>query len=82
MFTWYLEGYGTQKIADMLNEKNIPNPSKYKLLKGMNVNNSFVNKSRGYWNKTTVKRILKNRMYIGDMVQHVYEKLNYKSKKQ
>ncbi|CDF58283.1 recombinase family protein [Thermobrachium celere] len=81
IFNWYLDGYGTQKIADMLNEKNIPNPSKYKLLKGMNVNNSFVSKSRGYWNKTTVKRILKNRMYVGDMVQHVYEKLNYKSKK-
>ena len=81
IFEWYLQGFGTQKIANLLNERGIPNPTKYKILKGLKYKNYFVKDNLGLWNKTTVKRILKNRMYVGDMVQHKYEKISYKSNK-
>ena len=36
---------------------------------------------RDSWNISTVKKILSNRIYTGDMVQHTQTKVNYKSKK-
>lgn len=33
------------------------------------------------WTTSSVKKILKNRMYTGDMVQSTQTKVNYKSKK-
>lgn len=81
IFNWYLEGYGTQHIAFMLNEKAISNPTKYKQDAGLNFRNSSMNNNLGLWNKTTVKRILKNEMYIGNMIQGKRKKVSYKSKK-
>ncbi|MCX7748827.1 MAG: recombinase family protein [Clostridia bacterium] len=81
IFKWYLEGYGTQHIAYMLNEHGMPNPTKYKQEKGMKFKNSSKTDSYGLWNKTTVKRILKNEMYIGNMVQSIRKKVSYKSKR-
>lgn len=60
IFKMYLEGYGAQQIAFMLNQKGIPNPTKYKELNGSNYINPFKTDNYGLWNKTTVKRILKN----------------------
>lgn len=81
IFDWYLEGYGTQHIACMLNEKGIPNPTKFKQCKGLNYRNASQKNDLGLWNKTTVKRILKNEMYIGNMIQGKRKKVSYKSKK-
>lgn len=81
IFNLYVEGNGTQRIANMLNKKNIPNPTKYKQMKGLKYKNSSLKNSYGLWNKTTIKRILKNQVYIGNMVQHKCKKVNYKSKK-
>lgn len=81
IFAWYLNGYSTQQIARMLNEKGVPNPTKYKQIKGYNYMNAASKDDLGLWNKTTIKRMLKNQMYLGNMVQHVHEKLNYKSHK-
>lgn len=81
IFNLYIEGNGTQRIAKILNEKTIPNPTKYKQIKGLKYKNSSLKNSSGFWNRTTIKRILKNQMYIGNMVQHKCKKINYKSKK-
>jgi site-specific DNA recombinase len=81
IFSLYLQGNGTQHIAYILNEKGIPNPTKYKKLQGLKYKNSSDKNKLGLWNKTTVKRILKNQMYLGKMVQHKYQKISYKSKK-
>lgn len=81
IFNWYLEGYGTQYIAQTLNKKDIPNPTKYKRDKGLKYKNSSQTDDYGLWNKTTIRRILKNEVYIGNMVQGKREKINYKSKK-
>lgn len=79
IFDWYLQGYGTQHIAKMLNDQGIPNPTVDKQLKGYNYKNASLKNDYGLWNKTTIKRILKNQVYIGNMVQHKFEKLSYKS---
>lgn len=81
IYDWYLEGYGTQHIAYKLNENQIPNPTIYKQNKGLKYTNPSATDNYGLWNKTTIKRILKNEVYIGNMVQHKLEKVNYKSKK-
>ena len=81
IFTWYIDGYGTQKISQKLNELSTPNPTKYKKIQGYNYINTSSKDDLGLWNKTTIKRMLKNQMYIGNMVQHIHEKLNYKSDK-
>jgi len=81
IYKWYLEGYGTKLIAAMLNDKGIPNPTKYKQSIGMNYVNSNMIDNFGLWNKTTIKRILKNEVYIGNMLQGKRKKISYKSKK-
>ena len=47
IFKWYLEGYGTQHIAYMLNKKGIPNPTKYKQDAGLNFKNSNIKNNLG-----------------------------------
>jgi site-specific DNA recombinase len=81
IFNLYLQGNGVQHIVYILNERAVPNPTKYKHLKGFKYVNSQAKDQRGLWNKTTVKRILKNEMYLGHMVQHKRQKVSYKSKK-
>lgn len=81
IFSLYMEGNGTQHISYIMNEKNISNPTKYKQDLGLNFKNSSQTDGYGLWNKTTVKRILKNEVYIGNMVQGKRKKVSYKSKK-
>ena len=54
----------------------VPTPSGYKKT---SYSSQLID--RDTWNITTVKKILSNRIYTGDMVQHVQTKVNYKSKK-
>ena len=70
---------GVTKIAQILNDKEIPTPTKYKLSKGFKFNNQ--GKNIDYWCESTVSKILKNEVYIGNMVQGYNKKVSYKSKK-
>ncbi|SHK14105.1 Site-specific DNA recombinase [Geosporobacter subterraneus DSM 17957] len=79
IFKWYMEGYGTQQIASMLNERNILNPTRYKQDKGLKYKNPFMTDMHGLWNKTTIRRILRDATYIGHVIQGKREKVNYKS---
>ncbi|WP_425446674.1 recombinase family protein [Dethiothermospora halolimnae] len=81
IYDWYLLGVGTQKIAYRLNERGIPNPTFYKKQQGLKFKNSSQTDAYGLWNKTTIRRILKNPVYIGHMAQGKRKKVNYKSKK-
>ncbi|HHU98072.1 MAG TPA: recombinase family protein [Petrimonas sp.] len=81
IFNLYLEGYGAQNITFQLNEKGIPNPTMHKQNQGLNFVNSSMKDNFGLWNKTTVRRILKNQVYIGNLVQAIRKKVSYKSKK-
>ena len=63
-------------IIERLNNENIPTPSAYKQIKNSK------RQINGYiWTCSTINKILKNRMYTGDMIQNVQTKLNYKSQK-
>lgn len=81
IYDLYLQGNGTQHIARILNEKQFPNPTKYKQIIGLKYVNASAQNDHGFWNKTTVKRILKDQVYIGNMVQNKRQKVNYKSRK-
>lgn len=72
-----LEGLTCFKIAKILTIENVKNPSAYY---------NFVWKKNsslkiGSWNAKTIKDILTNRIYIGDLVQGKRYKINYKIKK-
>jgi DNA invertase Pin-like site-specific DNA recombinase len=80
IFGLYLSGNGKQRIAHLLNEAGIPNPTRYKQLKGLSYVNGSQTNDLGLWNRTTVGRILQERMYTGDLVQGRRKKASYKSK--
>ena len=67
---------GVSDITSYLNDKKYITPSGYK-----NIKYSSRLVFRNNWNISSVKKILNNRMYTGDMVQHTQAKVSYKSKK-
>ena len=76
IYAMCLAGMGRQRIAEALNRQGIPNPTQYKQQQGLR----YRNQGQGGWNRATVGRILKNRLYLGDMVQGKRRKASYKSK--
>jgi len=73
IFRLYREGYGYSYIAKLLNSKGYPSPASRNRI-------DADGKSQG-WNPVAVQRILKNRVYVGDTVQGVSERISFKSKK-
>lgn len=71
IFGLYKEGYGYSFIAKHLNSKDYPPPSE----------KCSIGSAVGLWNSISIKRILGNRVYIGDTVQGISEKVSFKSKK-
>ena len=76
IFKWRADDIGPTEIANRLNKANIVTPSGYKKT---NYSSRLID--RDNWNISTVKKILCNRIYTGDLVQHTQTKVNYKSKK-
>ncbi len=70
IFSLALSGKGLTDIAAILNNEGIKTPLAYKKRKQVYI-----------WTNSTVNHILNNRVYTGDLVQNVQNKLNYKSKK-
>lgn len=81
IFSLYGEGRGKTAIAGILNQEQIPNPSRYKELKGSHYRSKYSAENSGLWRYSTVAAILEHPLYIGTVVQHRSEKLSYKSKK-
>lgn len=76
IFKWRADGIGPTEIANRLNKANVITPSGYKKT---NYSSRLIDREN--WNISTVKKILTNRVYTGDLVQHTQTKVNYKSKK-
>ena len=72
----FIGGKSIIGIVKMLNAMGIPNPTLYKQQKGFHFNCRTEND--GLWSDRTVRRILQNQMYIGNMVQGVNRTVNYK----
>ena len=68
IYSKFIDGYSIIGITRELNEQVVPNPSSYKKLKG----------GSGLWNDSTVRRILTNELYIGNLVQKKNEVISYK----
>ncbi len=70
IFSLFISGQGKISIAKILNADNIPCPSEYKKLNGLKYTNGQKLELTKYWTYSTVNNILKNQIYIGDMVQN------------
>ena len=76
IFEWRRNDIGVSEIATRLTNMNVKTPAGYK-----NIKYSSRLKENNIWTIHSVAKILSNRMYVGDMVQHTQTKVNYKSKK-
>lgn len=79
IFQWFAEGKTYRWITFKLNELGVPSPSKYKAEKYPNYRRDINRK--GLWCIQTIKNILQNRTYAGDLVQGVHETISHKVKK-
>ena len=80
IFRWKIEGLSPQNIAVRLNELGIPSPAEYKRLSGSMYKTSFQTSSKAIWSHVSVRRILKNEIYLGVMIQGKRTTPNYKTK--
>lgn len=65
VFQMKLDGISLGLIAKQMNEKGVPCPSKYFVLKGLSKETKYLS---SFWDRNTVKRMLTNRMYLGCIV--------------
>lgn len=79
VFNLFSKGYGKTAIARMLNNRNIPNPTEYKRLKGLRYKQPK-SKNSTLWKYFTISNMLTNEIYIGNMVQGKYGSVSYKTK--
>lgn len=78
IFDKFISGMSIMGIAKELNSMGIPNPSTYKKLKGFNYRHPVGEKNDGMWPDSSVRRVLTNEMYIGNMVQGKNTTVSYK----
>lgn len=76
IFHMFIKGYSINKIKETLTGEHIKTPS---VSKKMNI--SRENYHYGVWSSRTINDILKNELYIGNLVQCKQKKVNYKCKK-
>lgn len=82
IFGWYLEGVGVAQITRNLNVAKVPNPTLYKKQQGHSYKPVHPSSRTGHiWTHGAVRYILKNRIYIGDMVQGKQRTVSYKNHK-
>lgn len=74
----FIDGKSIIGIAKELNQLGVPNPSMYKQIKGMNYRHPTGEINDGLWPDSSVRRILQNEMYIGNMVQGKNTTMSYK----
>ena len=76
IFAKYLELQSQRGVMRYLTDSKIPIPEVYKgTRRGIKAKHPYE------WNYHTVRTILRNQMYIGDMVQNVHVKKSFREKK-
>ena len=83
IFNDFTSGIGSVKICQNLNKENVPPPSIYKKLHGLNYYNRIIDfdKRRQAWTPSTITLMVRNETYIGNTVQGKHENISYKIKK-
>lgn len=69
IFKMKLQGMSQDAIANRLNELGILSPFEYKISSGSHYETGFRQKEQALWSSVTVRRILENEVYIGNLVQ-------------
>ncbi|WP_101697966.1 recombinase family protein [Clostridium minihomine] len=77
IYEWFLDGMSKNAIVRNLNDRGILCPSEYKKSKGLNYQHPS-GSERPLWSAKTITDILKNRLYVGDMVQGRQRVKSYK----
>ena len=80
IFRQAAKGDSSRRIAQDLNNDDVMPPLKYRVLYRDNFNEKGASRASDYWNYTTVKRILKNEVYLGHTVLGKTKKVSLKSK--
>ena len=79
IYRWFVyEGMSKNGIARRLNDLGIAGPAAYKKSKGLNFCCPQSGKSDGLWSPGSVAAVLKNKMYLGIMVQGKQRVISYK----
>lgn len=81
IFKQAAKGDSARKIALELSEEGIVPPLKYRVNNSNNFSASGAARASDIWNYTTVKRILKNKVYLGNTYLGKSKKVSFKSKK-
>ena len=76
IFDMFLSGSKITDIVKYLNKKNILPPGLYKIKN--NISNYKRTDDMNNWTTATVNRILKNRVYTGDLIQNKTSRINYR----
>ena len=74
-------GHSSRRIALELNEDGVIPPLKYRVLYRDSFSEAGASHASDLWNYTTVKRILKNRVYLGHTILGKSKKVSVKSDK-
>ena len=82
IFDLALKGNTYHYIAQKLTKRKIKTPaSYYNYVWNTKCSTECISQEYGVWVDTTIKAILTNRIYVGDVVQGKTKKINYKLKK-
>lgn len=79
IFDMFASGIRINKIKDTFNNEKTPT---FSTTRNRNfIRNGSNGNIYGYWCNTTIKKILQNRLYTGDMIQNKRSRLSYKYRK-
>ncbi len=81
IFRMKLHGLSQDAIANRLNDMGVLSPMEYKNATGINYQTSFKTSDKAVWSSVTVRRILENELYVGNLVQGRQTTPNHKVKK-
>lgn len=81
IFRMKIHGMSQDAIAARLNEAGVLSPMEYKNAAGSSYQTSFKTSDKAVWSSVTVRRILENELYIGNLVQGRQTTPNHKVKK-
>ena len=83
IFNWYADGVSASGIVKQLNALEIMPPSVYKTVNGCKgfASHASGGVKRNVWSITSVNTILKDEVYIGNLVQGKFKSASYRTKK-
>ena len=82
IFYMKINGYSASGIATELNEKGILSPAEYKKSTGQRYATSFRKGKKSRWSAQAVTRILRNEVYVGNLLQGKRSRVSYKVRKE